>query len=1075
MNSLGANSSQVNILNTLGGGGFTGILSDDLDADGYSILNASGYNFIGNNSTGLTTDSLGNLLFNGHIVDASITDDALLWSTFPAIQNVNISGFQLKNLKAGSDASDAVIVAQLSSNLAGYLPLTGGTMTGSIAMSSSNITGIDTTSTRVLNTDVLNGKSANIIATNSILDMGNQSIQNANTVTATNLQGNLYSNSITSVNQTSPINVNVPLDMGDGGNIDMGLNYRIVNLPTTLGGPNDSISVSQAQALVNQTNHTISGVFTFAQPIYVNGILAQSSDITGVDNITAISMNVDSIQANQGGGVVFNAPVVLTNPQTGVLQSIQGANSITCKTIDAATSISLGNITMGTGGFNMFQGVISNLADTTQSQPTNAVNYQTMASFHTTTNLTADGPLLMGTQPVISHNAPSVSGHLINLHHFEKNTTSSNTFYINDNKTDIQEVYNDHSNRQGITFKISSGSYGGSTLTITNSHNQLFECSHPGNGGTITELASRGLTILNSSRIRFTGLQVEGPLIINGNWPTVNTNHVFSCCEFLSGVTLGNLSAITGFITFHKCTFAGSAITYNTGTATVYFDQCDFGNTPIVNSGLATRIIVSNAAGLNSLTQSNYVGYGILTNTEGLAYNSANSLVTPLNATSIQSAQIEVNSNPSSANALTRKLYVDTALSGKLTSISAGENITIDYTNPLVPVISSTGGGGGGGQNQSNVGFAYARLSYTEIGPLALPLGAVADFSFNIYDQHFGDNKVSINGTNQLVIQTGGTATSRTFEILVQFKLSTNVGTTNAGPIGFYMADYSGAERFLIGFFKPQVFINSNQNIYYSEKFSVTLPYSASNKTYTPYIAGSTGEWQGSVTSWQISDLKIDYHYYGHTALPSPTAEAWTPPITAQPSITAISAANAGEINVSYSAVTGATEYLIYRSTDNSTYTLAGSTANLSFTLTGLQSSTLYYVKVSAGNDEGEGPRSVASSITTIEQSGPTSFSDYWADGRAAYTNFGGSYIHGSTDQIMTVGVIAKLGSGPMAIYMNRREDSGGWATGQQHSPVTIKNGFPGAGGPIMGEYTRAQLIAAGGGCLFGIQVDGRE
>jgi hypothetical protein len=75
----------------------------------------------------------------------------------------------------------------------------------------------------------------------------------------------------------------------------------------------------------------------------------------------------------------------------------------------------------------------------------------------------------------------------------------------------------------------------------------------------------------------------------------------------------------------------------------------------------------------------------------------------------------------------------------------------------------------------------------------------------------------------------------------------------------------------------------------------------------------------------------------------------------------------------------------------------------------------------------------------------------------------------------MTVGVIAKLGSGPMAIYMNRREDSGGWATGQQHSPVTIKNGFPGAGGPIMGEYTRAQLIAAGGGCLFGIQVDGRE
>jgi hypothetical protein len=1009
MNSLGGNSSQVNILNTLGGGGFTGILSDDLDADGYSILNASGYNFINNSGGGLAVDSLGNLLFNGNIVDSNIDNDGQIWSTFPAIQNANISGFQLKNLKAGSDPSDAVIVAQLSSNLSGYLPLAGGTMTGSIAMSSSNITGIDTTSTRVLNADVINGKSANIIATNSILDMGNNIVQN------------------------------------------LGLSTD----------SNSACTVGYAAQLVNQTNHTISGVFKFTSPIYVNGIFSQSSDITGVDNITAISMNVDSIQANQGGGVVFNAPVVLTNPQTGVLQSIQGANSITCKTIGADTSISIGNIQMGTGGFNMFQGVISNLADTTAGQPTNAVNYQTMAGFHTSSNLTVDSALIMGSYPVISHNAPSVSGHLVNLHHFERNTQSSNTYYIN---ADIQEVYNDHSNRQGVTFKISSGSYGGSTLNIANSHNQLFECSHPGNGGTITELAGgRGLTILNSSRIRFTGLQVEGPLVINGNWPTVNTNHVFSCCEFLSGVTLGNLSAITGFITFHKCTFAGSAITYNTGSATVYFDQCDFGNTPIVNSGLPSRIIVSNAAGLNSLTQSNYVGYGILTNTEGLAYNSANTLVTPLNATSIQSTQIEVASNPSTANALTRKLYVDTGLSGKLTSISAGDNITIDYTNPLVPVISSTGGGGGG-QNQSNVGFAYARLSYTETGPLALPLGGVADFSFNIYDQHFGDSKVSIGANNQLVIQTGGTETSRTFEILVQFKLSTNVGTTNAGPIGFYMADYSGSERFLIGFFKPQAFINSNQNIYYSEKFSVTLPYSASNKTYTPYIAASTGEWQGLVTSWQVSDLKIDYHYYGHTALPSPTAEPWTPPITTAPSITAISAVNAGEINVSYSAVTGATEYLIYRSTDNNTYTLAGSTANLSFTLTGLQNATLYYVKVAAGNDEGEGPRSVASSITTVAPS--FTFSDAYIDGRSPLVGY--TDAHPSSAGVLGAAQIYSIGSNGLRHYFNRRDDSGTWPGGARFSPIFVRAGFPGAGSNLFGNYnTVSEIIAAGGTSTF--------
>jgi hypothetical protein len=689
-----------------------------------------------------------------------------------------------------------VTVSQLGVQLGSYLPLTGGTMTGSIYMSSSNISGIDTTTTRVLNTDVLNGKSANIIATNSVLDMGGQSIQNANTVTATNLQGNLYSNSLTSVNETSAINVNVGLAMGDGGNIDMGLNYRVVNLPTTLGGANDAISVSQAQALVTQTNNTISGTYSFAQAIRVNGILAQSSDITGVDNITATSFNVDSIQANAGGGIVFNSPVVLTNPQNGTLQSIQGANSITCKTVAADTQLSVGNIIMGTGGFNMFQQVISNLPDTTASQPTNAVNYQTMAGFHTTTNLTADGPLLMGTQPVISHNSPSVSGHLVNLHHFEHNSIHSNTYYINDNQTDIQAVYNAHSNEQGVTFKISSGSYGGSTLTINNSHNQLFECSHPGNGGTITELAGgRGLTILNSSRIRFTGLQVEGPLVINGNWPTVNTNHVFSCCEFLSGVTLGNLSAITGFITFYKCTFAGPAITYNTGTATVYFDQCDFGNTPIVNSGLPTRIVVSNAAGLNSLTQSNYVGYGILTNTAGTAYHSANALVTPLNATSIQSAQIEVGSNPSSANALTRKLYVDSALSGKLTSISAGDNITIDFTNPLIPVISSAGGGAGVTSVTAGTGINVTGTSTDPIvnntGVLELTAGTAIEITGTKSNYTITNNGVrQINsGTG---IQVGGTSTSPTIANTGVLELTAGTNITITGTKNNYTINATG-------------------------------------------------------------------------------------------------------------------------------------------------------------------------------------------------------------------------------------------------------------------------------------------
>ena len=66
------------------------------------------------------------------------------------------------------------------------------------------------------------------------------------------------------------------------------------------------------------------------------------------------------------------------------------------------------------------------------------------------------------------------------------------------------------------------------------------------------------------------------------------------------------------------------------------------------------------------------------------------------------------------------------------------------------------------------------------------------------------------------------------------------------------------------------------------------------------------------------------------------------------------------KVTVSWSAVVGATNYTIKRSTTSGgAYTNVGTTSNASFTNSGLTSGTTYYYVVSASNAQGQGPNSV--------------------------------------------------------------------------------------------------------------------
>jgi hypothetical protein len=198
----------------------------------------------------------------------------------------------------------------------------------------------------------------------------------------------------------------------------------------------------------------------------------------------------------------------------------------------------------------------------------------------------------------------------------EANRLYSNSFYVNDGVNDIQAVHDDASFGQGDVIFVSSGSYGGSTLSLTKSN---FLILPPAGGvGDICELAGgRGLTIsgVDCTRIRIRSLQIEGNTLIDGT----QGRHIFKDVSFLGTTTITNATA--NFITFEDCEFAGAVTIASTVTATIYFNRCSFGGVAISSSlATPTQCILADCDGINA-SQTNLIGL-VFAGRTGFANNS---------------------------------------------------------------------------------------------------------------------------------------------------------------------------------------------------------------------------------------------------------------------------------------------------------------------------------------------------------------------------------------------------------------------------------------------------------------------
>jgi hypothetical protein len=197
----------------------------------------------------------------------------------------------------------------------------------------------------------------------------------------------------------------------------------------------------------------------------------------------------------------------------------------------------------------------------------------------------------------------------------QANRLYSNSYYVNDGVNDIQAVHNDAAFGEGDVIFVSSGSYGGSTLSLTKSN---FSILPPPTGiNSICELSGgRGLTISGASctRVRVRSLQIEGNALIDGT----QGRHLFKSVTFLGTTTITN--GTSNFITFEDCEFAGAITIASSVTATIYFVRCSFGGVAI-SSSLAnpTQCLLSDCSGINA-SQANLVGLAFVGRT-GFADN----------------------------------------------------------------------------------------------------------------------------------------------------------------------------------------------------------------------------------------------------------------------------------------------------------------------------------------------------------------------------------------------------------------------------------------------------------------------
>jgi len=319
-------------------------------------------------------------------------------------------------------------------------------------------------------------------------------------------------------------------------------------------------------------------------------------------------------------------------------------------------------------------------------------------------------------------------------------TLYSNSYYVNEGVNDIQTVVNAIAGGSGAyAIYISAGSYGGSTLTISDAPSgmDIIAPYHP-TSGHICELVSRGLTIsgATTTRVRISDLNVEGALLIDGTLG----RHYFKNCIFDSTVTITNATA--NFVTFEQCSFAGGISIASSVTATVYFDRCAMGNQLVTSlragAGSPLLTVLTECSGVNAL-QVNLTSNVVLVGRTGfndlsvVQYQNSDSYVYDLNnglSTSFSGSYTELRNKPTIPSAYTDEQARDAAgtalANGTHTGISFVNNDAGDTINATVSLSSFSTDNLSQGSTNKYFSDTLARSAFTAGAGISITTGTIA-------------------------------------------------------------------------------------------------------------------------------------------------------------------------------------------------------------------------------------------------------------------------------------------------------------------------------------------------------------
>jgi len=160
------------------------------------------------------------------------------------------------------------------------------------------------------------------------------------------------------------------------------------------------------------------------------------------------------------------------------------------------------------------------------------------------------------------------------------------------------------------------------------------------------------------------------------------------------------------------------------------------------------------------------------------------------------------------------------------------------------------------------------------------------------------------------------------------------------------------------------------------------------------------------------------------------------PAVPAQASAPTATASSTTQIDLSWTAVASSTYYIVYQSTDNTTFSFIATTTAITYSNTSLSAGTTYYYKIAGVNAGGTGTQSTASSTATESETcatvtGAATYNAYPTCGAATCSS--GYTLSGSTCAVSSSGgggssappVSTGAGSNTQQVGMNATKNAG--------------------------------------------------